>query len=146
MDIRPFRAQDFHLWEPVWIANNFGEIGNAVTKQTWSRIIDPDSPVGGLGLFTRGEDKLVGILHYVLHPTTGSLKDACYMQDLFIRPEHRGRGLALRLIEDLARRGEKAGWSRLYWLAEAQNEAAQALYKKVGVKLNFTLHLYPLGQ
>ena len=35
-------------------------------------------------------------------------------------------------------------YSRLYWLAETNNEAAQKLYETFGYKLDFTFHVLPL--
>jgi hypothetical protein len=33
---------------------------------------------------------------------------------------------------------------RLYWLAEAKNGEAQALYRHLGAKLDFSLYVLPL--
>lgn len=67
------------------------------------------------------------------------------MQDLYINPAQRRRGLARGLVMALAGLGAAQGWARIYWLAEAENEAAQTLYKSLGYKLNFTLHVLPIG-
>lgn len=141
--IRPFTSQDFPQWLPLWIANNDGKRNETVTTETWTRIIDPESSVFGLGAF-RG-DRLVGLLHYVLHPTTGSIEPICYMQDVFIDKTQRRNGFAKALIIELAKIGQAANWNRIYWLAEQNNDAAQNLYKTLGLKLDFTLHVWPLG-
>jgi ribosomal protein S18 acetylase RimI-like enzyme len=65
------------------------------------------------------------------------------MQDVFTAPAHRRRGVARQLIGELAAIGREQGWPRIYWLAEADNEAAQNLYATIGVKLDFTLHALP---
>ena len=66
------------------------------------------------------------------------------MQDVYIAPAQRQKGYARMLIGALARIGQENEWGRIYWLAEAGNEAAQALYKDIGVKLDFTFHILPL--
>jgi len=119
-----------------------GQRDEAVTTQTWSRLIDADSPVGGLCALSGGE--MAGLVHYILHPTTGALENACYMQDVYVDPAFRQQGIAAKLVRELERIGRVEKWSRLYWLADANNEAAQALYKKIGVKLNFNLFIQPL--
>jgi ribosomal protein S18 acetylase RimI-like enzyme len=48
------------------------------------------------------------------------------------------------LVSHLAELGQQQGWARLYWLAEASNKEAQALYKKLGLKLDFNLFVLPL--
>jgi ribosomal protein S18 acetylase RimI-like enzyme len=36
-----------------------------------------------------------------------------------------------RLIQALAERGRAAGWLKIYWMTQADNAAAQALYDKL---------------
>lgn len=103
-----------------------------------------DEPVRGLG----AKDKsghLTGILHYVLHPVTGHIAPACYMQDVFVDPPHRRKGIARELVLYLTEIGKREDWARLYWIAEGDNKAAQALYQNLGLKLNFTFHVMPLN-
>lgn len=137
--VRPLEFNDFPAWLPLWNANNFGQKNDAVTRHTWQLLNDPTSGVHGLGAFENGE--LRGILHYILHPTTGSIHPASYMQDMFTDPAHRGKGIAKALLKVLGQTHKQQKWARIYWVAEADNAAAQALYKHFGVKLNFTFHV-----
>ncbi|MEM7651072.1 MAG: GNAT family N-acetyltransferase [Pseudomonadota bacterium] len=138
LKIRPIENRDFPDWLPLWDGNNMGTRDEAVTTETWSRLNTPESPV--CGLIAEESGKLIGLLHYIEHPTTGSLKNICYMQDVYVDPAHRKKGVARAMIEKLSSIGQ-GKWARIYWLAESDNEAAQALYKTLGVKLNFTLHV-----
>ena len=141
--IRPIENRDFPDWLPLWDGNNLGTRDEAVTSETWSRLTDPDFPV--YGLVAEDGGKLVGLLHYITHPTTGNLKDVCYMQDVYVDPAHRQKGIARKLLNELAIIGQSdKKWGRIYWLAEADNEAAQNLYETIGTKLNFTLHMMAL--
>lgn len=142
--IRAIENRDFPDWLPLWDGNNLGTRDEAVTSETWSRLIDPDFPVHGLVAEDGG--KLVGLVHYVVHPTTGSLKNVCYMQDVYVDPPARQKGVARKLLKELAAIGQRREkWARIYWMAEAENEAAQKLYKTIGVKLDFTLHMMALN-
>lgn len=143
LTIRPLQADDFPQWLPLWDGNNMGQRNEAVTTETWARLTDTGSAVHGLCATEKG--KLVGLVHYILHPTTGSIAPVCYMQDVYVMPEHRLKGIARALVEKVAETGRREKWARMYWLAEAENKAAQALYKELGVKLDFTLHILPLG-
>ena len=140
--IRPLQNADYEIWLPLWDGNNLGTRDEAVTAETWRRLMDAKSGVGGLAAF-EGE-RMCGLVHYVLHPTTGAIAPVCYMQDLYVDPARRKKGIARALVQELVKIGNKEEWARLYWLAEADNKAAQALYKTLGVKLNFTLHVMPL--
>jgi GNAT superfamily N-acetyltransferase len=140
LKIRPPENRDFPDWLPLWDGNNLGHRDEQVTSETWTRLIDPVFPV--YGLLAEKDSRIVGLLHYVVHPTTGSIKPVCYMQDVYVDPEFRRQGIARKLIEDLVAqaKGHKQ-WTRLYWLAESNNEAAQTLYQTLGVKMDFTLHM-----
>jgi ribosomal protein S18 acetylase RimI-like enzyme len=144
LTIRPLQQSDHAAWLPLWDGNNMGQRNAQVTRQTWDRLTDPASPVCGLGAFDG--TAMVGLVHYILHPVTGHLEPVCYMQDVYVDPAHRQKGIGRALVQDVARIGRESGWARMYWLAEADNKAAQNLYKTLGVKLNFTLHVLPLGQ
>lgn len=143
LQIRPLRPKDFPDWLPLWDDNNLGQRNTEITTSTWTRLIDPQSAVQGL-CATQGK-QMIGLVHYVLHPITGLIEPVCYMQDLYVTPDHRGKGVAKKLVKALSVEGAKQKWARIYWLADSKNEAAQGLYKDIGTKLDFTLHILPIG-
>ncbi len=55
-----------------------------------------------------------------------------YLEDLFVRPEFRRRGLARRLLATLARECLDHGYTRLSWAVLDWNVNAIALYDRVG--------------
>jgi len=139
LKVRPLEFTDFAAWLPLWTANNLGINDEKITAQTWQRLCDPDQTVYGFGAF-EGKD-LVGILHYILHPTTGHISHACYMQDLFTSENHRRKGIAKKLLRALLEEYRKQKWARIYWIAEQNNAAAQKLYEDFGKKLEFSFHV-----
>lgn len=134
---------DYAGWLALWQANNNDQAHPLVTETTWGRLCDPASPVNGL--LAHSDDGVAGLVHYILHPVTGHINDAAYMQDLFVAPAFREQGIARELLTALAALGRVQGWARLYWLAEADNAAAQALYRHIGLRLDFTFHILPLS-
>ncbi|WP_193043894.1 GNAT family N-acetyltransferase [Mycolicibacterium baixiangningiae] len=55
-----------------------------------------------------------------------------YLEDLFVRPQYRRRGLARTLLSTLARECVTNGYSRLSWAVLDWNVNAIALYDAVG--------------
>ncbi len=55
-----------------------------------------------------------------------------YLEDLFVRPQFRRRGLARKLLATLARECVDQGYSRLSWAVLDWNVNAIALYDSVG--------------
>ena len=142
MNIRALNRSDYDQWLPLWQENCLHQISDDITAETWRRICNPKENVFGLAAFN-DTNELVGILHYILHATTGFIQPACYMQDLFVDEKHRKQGIAKQLVWELHELGKNEKWARIYWFAENNNEAAQALYKNLGVKMDFGLFILP---
>ena len=140
MLIRSLEREDYHAWLPLWHANCFHQISDEVTRETWRRLINPKEQVFGIGIF-EATGNLDGFLHYILHPVTGFVEPVCYMQDLYVAENARRQGLAKRLIWELQDIGKNKEWARIYWFAENKNKAAQNLYKNLGVRVDFSLHI-----
>lgn len=56
------------------------------------------------------------------------------MEDLFVRPEFRGRGYGKRLLGELARETVKVGGKRLEWSVLKWNEPSLKFYESLGAK------------
>lgn len=57
-----------------------------------------------------------------------------YLEDLFVRPEHRGRGVGVRLLSELARLAVERGCGRLEWSVLDWNEPAIGFYRALGAQ------------
>jgi ribosomal protein S18 acetylase RimI-like enzyme len=55
-----------------------------------------------------------------------------YLEDLFVKPEARGRGIADGLIEACAERCRERGAPAMEWLTAPDNHRAQAVYDRTG--------------
>jgi GNAT superfamily N-acetyltransferase len=115
-------------------------VSDAEYERAWQRLLAQDR-VWGLGAHLDG--RLVGITHYLFHTGTWN-HEVCYLQDLFVDPRLRGRGVARALIEAVASAARQRGAERLYWLTQTHNETARALYDKVAKHNDFIRYDYPL--
>ncbi len=140
MMIRFLERKDHDQWLPLFQANCLHQIADDVSAETWRRITSPKENVYGLGVFNN-DGQLLGFLHYILHPTTGFINYSCYMQDLYVDENHRRLGHAKLLIWELHEVGKREKWNWIYWFAENDNIASQNLYKTLGIKMNFSLHM-----
>src|ERR1700758_2344769 len=57
-----------------------------------------------------------------------------YLEDLFVRPEHRGKGYGRALLIDLARIARDRDCGRMEWAVLNWNEPAIQFYRKLGAK------------
>ena len=57
-----------------------------------------------------------------------------YLEDLFVRPEHRGKGYGRALLIHLANIARERGCGRMEWAVLDWNESAIQFYRKLGAK------------
>jgi len=143
--IRSVEARDGAAWAEMWdgyMAFYQVSLSAEVTAATWARILDPTSPIKSL-LATDAHGGALGFANYVVHAYTWSDRPACYLEDLFVRPEARGRGAGRALIERLIALGGEQGWGRLYWMTRQDNRTARQLYDRFGTADGFVRYTIP---
>ena len=59
-----------------------------------------------------------------------------YLEDLYVRPDQRGRGVGRALLEHLARLARQRGCGRLEWSVLDWNEPAIGFYRRLGARAN----------
>jgi len=66
------------------------------------------------------------------------------LDDLFVRPDRRGQGLARRMIDALCAIGRERGWSHLRWIVPEADCAAIALYERVATRAGWRSYVIRL--
>ena len=62
-------------------------------------------------------------------------KPGLYLEDLYVKPELRGKGIGRRLLSHLARLTLERGCSRFEWAVLDWNEPAIRFYKRLGAQM-----------
>ena len=109
----------------------------------WECVRDPGQSMMLL-IAADPEDRAIGFAVYLTHPYSWSRRPVAYLLDLYVEPEARGAGLGTALIERLAEIGRDEGWLKIYWMTQADNEKAHALYSKLAERsalVRYDLHL-----
>jgi GNAT superfamily N-acetyltransferase len=129
--IRDPKPGDEAAWRDLWagyVAFYKSGVSEAVTAATWQRLFMPGS--GIVGRMAEWEGAVSGFTVSIVHPRSWALAPICYLEDLFVEPELRGRGLGRALIDDLIALGRERGWSGLYWHTQQGNVTARLLYDR----------------
>ncbi len=85
----------------------------------FAHVAEADGEVVGMALFFRSFSTWTG-------------RHGIYLEDLFVRPQHRGRGLGRALVASLAGLAVEHGYPRLEWAVLDWNERAIGFYRSLG--------------
>jgi len=83
-------------------------------------------------LIARVGGEAVGYAIYYLTFSTWLCRPGLYMEDLFVKAEHRKRGIGGALMRRLAAICVENGYGRMEWMCLEWNELAKQQYRKVG--------------
>jgi ribosomal protein S18 acetylase RimI-like enzyme len=93
---------------------------------------DGESPV--LPHKTRRGPIIVGIALYFFNYSTWYSPLGLYLEDLYVAPEWRGRGVGRALMRELARIAAREGCGRMQWMVLETNEAGIGFYESLGAE------------
>lgn len=135
--IRPVAATERKEWEPLWLgylAFYEKSVPAVVTDFTWARVVE-GREIEALIAWEGG--RALGLVQYLLHPSTWNMGGNVYLQDLFVVPEARGKRIGRRLIAAVAEASTAKGAGVLYWQTEEFNGTARRLYERVAKRAPF---------
>jgi len=95
------------------------------------------------------DDAPVGFALYFYNFSTFVGKRGIYLEDIFVEPEHRGRGIGSALLKHLARVAKEQNCGRVEWSVLTWNQPSIDFYHRLGaITLDdwrtFRLHGEPL--
>ena len=77
---------------------------------------------------------VVGTAIHFRNFSTWTGRVGIYLEDLYVRPGHRGRGIGRALLAHLARTAWDRGYARVDWSVLDWNEPALAFYRSIGAR------------
>lgn len=86
-------------------------------------------------LVARVQGEIVGYALFFYSFSTFVGRPGIYLEDLFVQPAHRKRGIGTALIRALARRAAEENCGRLEWSVLDWNAPSIALYEKLGARM-----------
>ena len=86
-------------------------------------------------IVARWEEKAVGFALFFPNYSTFLTKPGIYLEDIFVLPEYRRRGIGKALLTTVAQIAVKRGAGRLEWSVLDWNEPAIAFYQSLGASI-----------
>lgn len=102
----------------------------ATEKDLRVLLFGPDAVAHALLAFDG--DRAAGFAIYYFSLSTFAGRPNLFIEDLYVKSEHRERGIGKRLLVEVARRAVERRCARMEWLVLDWNESARCFYESMG--------------
>src|SRR5687767_2602081 len=112
--------------------------------KVWSWLHDEGHELEGrIAVDTDGRG--VGLVHFrpFVRPLVASTGG--FIDDLFVAPDWRGRGLAEALVDAVAAEGRRRGWVLVRWITGEENYRARSFYDRIADRTPWLTYQIPLN-
>ena len=103
------------------------------TEEQLVEVLFGEKPVAEVLLAFEGKSP-VGFAVFFLNFSTWLGRPGLYLEDLFVKPDKRGKGYGRALLVDLAKVARDRGCGRMEWAVLDWNEPAIKFYRTLGAK------------
>src|SRR6202011_949837 len=136
LEIRPARATDVPvILQLIRDLATYERAPNEVsaTEKGLTEVLFGEKPAAEVLLAFENETA-VGFAVFFHNFSTWLGRPGLYLEDLFVRPEDRGKGYGRALLIHLAKIARERGCGRMEWAVLDWNEPAIEFYRKLGAK------------
>jgi GNAT superfamily N-acetyltransferase len=136
VEIRPATEEDVQLvYDLILELAAYEKLGEAVagTAETLRNSLFERKVAEAL-LIETADGEAVGYAIFFTNFSTFECRPGIWLEDVYVRPEHRRGGIGLAVMEHLARIAEERDYARLEWCALEWNEPALDFYAKIGAR------------
>lgn len=140
--IRPVRGSDRPGWDLLYAgyAEFYGVEQTAAMRDTvWSWLHDEGRESSGL-VAESDAGRLVGLAHFRPFARPLSATTGCFLDDLYVQPEWRGKGVADALIGRVREVASENGWSVVRWITAEDNYRARGLYDRLAGRTDWVTY------
>jgi GNAT superfamily N-acetyltransferase len=145
LTIRAIEEKDKGQWLKLWagyLEFYKSTISPEQTELTWKRLINNELKM--FGFVAENEDGVIGFTHCLFRPSTWTETDYCYLEDLFVDPNIRGKGVGRALMEKVVEFAKQKESKRVYWTTQEFNKTARVLYDSINPGSEFVQYRLPL--
>ena len=111
-----------------------------VSAVVWDWLTDPDHELECLVVRTETGSAPVGIAHFRPFSRPLHASVSCFLDDLFVAPEHRGTGAVDALLAGVRSRARDRGWDIVRWITRASNSRARSAYDRLAVQTDLVTY------
>jgi GNAT superfamily N-acetyltransferase len=145
--IRAIEEKDKDQWLKLWagyLEFYKSSISPEQTELTWKRLVNNEQKM--FGFVAESEEGVIGFTHCLFRPSTWTETDYCYLEDLFVDPNIRGKGVGRALMEKVIELAKEKNSKRVYWTTQEFNKTARILYDSITPVSEFVQYRLPINQ
>ena len=147
LTIRAIEEKDKDQWLKLWagyLEFYKSTITPEQTELTWKRLINNEQKM--FGFVAESEEGVIGFTHCLFRPSTWTETDYCYLEDLFVNPNIRGKGIGRALMNKVVELARQKKSKRVYWTTQEFNKTARVLYDSITPVSEFVQYRLPINQ
>ena len=132
LTIRAIEEKDKDQWLKLWagyLEFYKSTISSEQTELTWKRLINNELKM--FGFVAESKEGIIGFTHCLFRPSTWTETDYCYLEDLFVDPNIRGKGIGRALMNKVFELAKEKNSKRIYWTTQEFNQTARVLYDSI---------------
>ena len=145
LTIRAIEEKDKSQWLKLWagyLEFYKSTISPEQTELTWKRLINNELKM--FGFVAESEGGIIGFTHCLFRPSTWTETDYCYLEDLFVDPNIRGKGVGRALMDKVVDLAKEKKSKRVYWTTQEFNKTARILYDSITPVSEFVQYRLPI--
>jgi GNAT superfamily N-acetyltransferase len=146
LNIRELKETDKDRWLELWagyLEFYKSNLSPEQTEFTWKRLINNEQKM--YGFVAENENGVIGFTHCLFRPSTWTETDYCYLEDLFVDPGIRGKGIGRALMNRVIELAKEKNSKRVYWTTQEFNKTARVLYDSITSVSEFVQYRLPLS-
>ncbi|MCX6457543.1 MAG: GNAT family N-acetyltransferase [Actinobacteria bacterium] len=146
LTIRAIEEKDKDQWLKLWagyLEFYKSTISSEQTELTWKRLINNEQKM--FGFVAESKEGVIGFTHCLFRPSTWTDTDYCYLEDLFVDPNIRGKGVGRALMNKVVELAKEKNSKRVYWTTQEFNKTARVLYDSITPVSEFVQYRLPLN-
>jgi GNAT superfamily N-acetyltransferase len=146
LNIRELKETDKDRWLELWAGYQEFYKSNLSPEQTeftWKRLINNEQKM--YGFVAENENGVIGFTHCLFRPSTWTETDYCYLEDLYVDPNIRGKGVGRALMNRVVELAKEKNSKRVYWTTQEFNKTARVLYDSITSVSEFVQYRLPLS-